>query len=393
MSLATRCTACGTIFRVVQDQLKVSEGWVRCGRCQQVFSALEGLFDLEREAPPQRPPPPAMSATEVAARGLGEFVASQLPKPPAEEPVPATREDDAIESRFLAPRSEPAADEGDPDFVDARFPSELPLDSVIDEPVEPPAEVSPPITAATPPEPPPRRPLLQRWRERRDAREAAATSLLDLPPASTVVAEGSDAAAAEAEDAPPDDVLVAAATASPATPGFVRQAEDAARWQRPRVRASLVVAALLLSGLLAAQLGLQFRDTLAARQPGLQPALEALCDLAGCQIGPPRQLAALTVESSGLTRSEFDGAYRLSVVLLNRSAVAVAPPSVELSLTDPSGALIARRALAPSDFHLAVSDTAVGAEPLAAGRETAWQARLGTGGVRVSGYTVELFYP
>ena len=45
MSLATRCTSCGTVFRVVQDQLKVSEGWVRCGRCNEVFNALEGLFD------------------------------------------------------------------------------------------------------------------------------------------------------------------------------------------------------------------------------------------------------------------------------------------------------------------------------------------------------------
>src|SRR5512137_3115831 len=50
MSLATRCTACGTVFRVVQDQLKVSEGWVRCGRCNEVFNALEGLFDLDRES-------------------------------------------------------------------------------------------------------------------------------------------------------------------------------------------------------------------------------------------------------------------------------------------------------------------------------------------------------
>ena len=53
MSLATRCTACGTVFRVVQDQLKVSEGWVRCGRCDEVFNALEGLFDLERDSPPE----------------------------------------------------------------------------------------------------------------------------------------------------------------------------------------------------------------------------------------------------------------------------------------------------------------------------------------------------
>ena len=56
MSLATRCTSCGTVFRVVQDQLKVSEGWVRCGRCNEVFNALEGLFDLERDAPPEWQP-------------------------------------------------------------------------------------------------------------------------------------------------------------------------------------------------------------------------------------------------------------------------------------------------------------------------------------------------
>ncbi|MGH8805141.1 MAG: zinc-ribbon domain-containing protein, partial [Polaromonas sp.] len=29
MSLITRCPACGTMFKVVTDQLKVSQGWVR----------------------------------------------------------------------------------------------------------------------------------------------------------------------------------------------------------------------------------------------------------------------------------------------------------------------------------------------------------------------------
>jgi len=49
MSLATRCPACGTIFRVVQDQLRVSEGWVRCGQCQEVFHGIEALFDLDND--------------------------------------------------------------------------------------------------------------------------------------------------------------------------------------------------------------------------------------------------------------------------------------------------------------------------------------------------------
>ncbi len=49
--LATRCSACATVFRVVPDQLRVSEGWVRCGRCAQVFNALEGLVDLDTGMP------------------------------------------------------------------------------------------------------------------------------------------------------------------------------------------------------------------------------------------------------------------------------------------------------------------------------------------------------
>ena len=39
MSLITRCPACGTMFKVVSDQLKVSQGWVRCGQCASVFDA------------------------------------------------------------------------------------------------------------------------------------------------------------------------------------------------------------------------------------------------------------------------------------------------------------------------------------------------------------------
>lgn len=37
MSLATRCPACHTLFRITTDQLRQHRGLVRCGRCQQVF--------------------------------------------------------------------------------------------------------------------------------------------------------------------------------------------------------------------------------------------------------------------------------------------------------------------------------------------------------------------
>ena len=39
MSLITRCPACETLFRVVPDQLRISDGWVRCGQCDEVFDA------------------------------------------------------------------------------------------------------------------------------------------------------------------------------------------------------------------------------------------------------------------------------------------------------------------------------------------------------------------
>ena len=43
MSLITRCPACGTMFKVVPDQLRISEGWVRCGHCSGVFDAAAHL--------------------------------------------------------------------------------------------------------------------------------------------------------------------------------------------------------------------------------------------------------------------------------------------------------------------------------------------------------------
>jgi len=100
MSLATRCTHCGTIFKVVQDQLKVSEGWVRCGRCHEVFNALPALFDLDTEAPPPRqvPQPPAPAPQTPSA---------PLTPPPARAPAP------------VAPRAAPSWPRTQPSGLDA----------------------------------------------------------------------------------------------------------------------------------------------------------------------------------------------------------------------------------------------------------------------------------
>ena len=80
MSLATRCTSCGTAFRVVQDQLKVSEGWVRCGRCDEVFNALEGLFDLARDASSRPTESKEKAEAQTSSRGSSRRAAALEPR-------------------------------------------------------------------------------------------------------------------------------------------------------------------------------------------------------------------------------------------------------------------------------------------------------------------------
>uniref|UniRef100_UPI0027BAA2C9 zinc-ribbon domain-containing protein n=1 Tax=Aquabacterium sp. TaxID=1872578 RepID=UPI0027BAA2C9 len=84
MSLATRCIHCGTIFKIVEDQLKVSEGWVRCGRCHEVFNALPTLFDMDSEAPPPRRAPDAALLREPVT----EAFTPPAPDPQIEDELP-----------------------------------------------------------------------------------------------------------------------------------------------------------------------------------------------------------------------------------------------------------------------------------------------------------------
>jgi predicted Zn finger-like uncharacterized protein len=330
MSLATRCTACGTVFRVVQDQLKISEGWVRCGRCDEVFNALEGLFDLERDGAPQGvsgtaslPPAPfePMHATDAPHEDEGASVAHDASLI------------DKIDAQLLGSRRSehgltPAARISERDrleFPDAQFDPDLVIDDSM------PAD--------------------------------------DLPPTET--------------PRPAEDLLASVPAESTE---FMRRAQRKARWHSPRMRAALACAggALLVVGTL--QVGNHFRDLIAARWPGTQPLLGAWCSALACKIDVPRRIDDVVVESSSLTRAAAADAFRLSLTLRNRGNMTVALPSVDLSLTDPSGQLIARRVLHPSDFR-------VPGASMASGAESVLQLVLASSGARITGYTVEVFYP
>jgi hypothetical protein len=199
---------------------------------------------------------------------------------------------------------------------------------------------------------------------------------------------------------PPPEVVVAAKEAPPKpmpkagkpraseedAPGFVKQAERAARWQHPAVRAGLMVL-LLLSGLsLAAQIGVHWRDELVAHWPESQQVIGPLCAAVDCRIEPPRRLESLAVDASGLTQLDVPGQYKLSVVLRNHGNAPVMLPHFELSLTDAQGQLVSRRALAPTELGARQNS-------LPSGGELPLQAAFAVGEQRVVGYTVEIFYP
>lgn len=63
MPFITRCPNCLSTYRVVDDQLRLAGGWVRCGRCSEMFSAPQSRVDLEE---PEGQRMPAV-ATRVAA--------------------------------------------------------------------------------------------------------------------------------------------------------------------------------------------------------------------------------------------------------------------------------------------------------------------------------------
>jgi predicted Zn finger-like uncharacterized protein len=79
MSLVTRCTACGTLFKVVADQLKISEGWVRCGQCSTVFDAQAHLVpEQETEVEPEQMTASAQAQVQPSPADSASFLPGQL---------------------------------------------------------------------------------------------------------------------------------------------------------------------------------------------------------------------------------------------------------------------------------------------------------------------------
>lgn len=94
MSLITRCTTCKTLFKVVPDQLRISDGWVRCGQCGEIFDASQNLLQVEADEQPTAVQvttgPAAVSPPDGAAQPLVVPTGvADIPIEPPDAPPPA----------------------------------------------------------------------------------------------------------------------------------------------------------------------------------------------------------------------------------------------------------------------------------------------------------------
>ncbi|MEY8689815.1 MAG: zinc-ribbon and DUF3426 domain-containing protein [Leptothrix sp. (in: b-proteobacteria)] len=467
MSLATSCSDCGTVFKVIEDQLKVSEGWVRCGHCHQVFNALEGLFDLEarspihppfqvhREgspaAPPQFPAPsaPALPAPAVDARSPGAALrGAPSPMHPGDwgsahdpkwiETRPAMFSDvralqdrghsrgPAQPDRFAA--AEPVADEGSAaDAVIGASHAEAPAEQPRHKPDHAPSplsvqhvdlDIADTVFMADDPfsipgsgvDTLPWQALAPLGEEAAADADEAADHIEQEADAASLSGSSGDACprpdtpageraayqpAPEPECVETPQAAVATGTGtgtavsepSPdasALPAFM-QGRHAADAPSARARFGMGIATGLCAAMLVVQLASWQRDLWVALWPDLGPPAEWLCARLGCEVNAPRQLDALVLDNTTLTRPPGVDGYRLQVLLRNRAEHVVRAPHLELSLSDAAGSIIVRRILAPADFQQPAQ--------LASSSEASWGLELVCSDKRVAGYTVSAFYP
>ncbi len=287
MSLITRCPACGTMFKVVPDQLRISEGWVRCGHCAELFDA---ALHLQADSAEMASPQAQAAAAPRAASVPPAAVAAEAASGPESEAFTSSLHSE----------------------IDERLLSEGPDSAQLDEEAHALHE----------------HPLDQPFELRRQ----------DLQ---DPVDSGFDAAVSTQTPLESEPQLHDLS--------FVRQARRDEAWRRPGIRGAVLLAAVLLGAGLALQVAVHERDRLAAADPGLRPFLTRLCGVANCSVRPLRQIDAIAIEGSSFTKLRPD-TYRLNVTLKNQAVTEVAMPALELTLTDAQDLPVVRRVLVAGEL-------------------------------------------
>lgn len=418
--LTTRCPHCGTVFRVRPEQLSVRGGRVRCGHCQQPFSALSHLEELDDELvlPPNpvpavpapvkapepvfvpAPAPVAMvsASAPVAAAPVAVAIAKPVLSVPAfsaPEEVPASvalkgpspaevmaERTPEIDFDFSGLDDVPAEPEPESHREPAFSLSDLPEDTgAPQEPAESSAVAVSGSEVPAPYESKIAKELGIRAYDPEQDQSFGQTVMLEEPIDLTPVEED------EADRGPAslfDERERQQHASGKALVEDRRSGRGAWRWVLGT--GGLTILALI-------QLAYVFRTELAREIPYLRPQLEQICTALGCVVPYPQEA---TDEKIKIESSEFfadsggTGRYRLVATIANHVSYAQAWPSLELTITDRFDIAIARRVLAPAEW---LPESARQQPAFEGHSEVAANISLDLDKLAASGYRLYVFYP
>lgn len=347
--MRTRCQHCATVFRISAEQLRARNGMVRCGQCQAVFNAFDGLID-------EAPPPVAVAPAVASLR-------------PADVLAPPAKAADMTSPQL--PLEIPAVPEAGPEQI-AETSNSVEMASVSKDLLVQ-VDVAPDTTAA----------------EIELALDSVAQA--DLVPASAELQPNPDETTEES--------LRAAREAGIAAVRELSDASDYNRWAAGTLGGNpstelmiegrrplwpFITALTLLAVVLVAQLAAHFRGDLVQRMPGLADTYAAF----GVEIPLARQVDLVTIETSDLQSDSARGLLVLQATLKNRAPYAQEWPLLELTLTDANDAVVSRRVLKAAEYLPAKSD----AQAFAANSEIGLKLWLESK-FPAAGYRLYVFYP
>lgn len=334
----TRCPACGTVFRVTSEQLRLKAGKVRCGHCQTVFNAFDHLQMEELRPSDAGLPVPEPDFTEAAL--------PETPQPVVPVEMPAD---------FPADTQAPATDP-EPSTAVPEMP-EISGDKLVDDQGFEAVQAAGQDSHGPLPEPLPESPE----QTTQAAREAGLVAVRELADSNVAYNRWS-----------------AGALASDGFGGFDEPSQRSPVWP-------YVLVFLLLLMVLLGQLSWHFRTDIVLRMPATAEAYAAL----GVDVPLPREAALVSIETSDLQADTARGLFVLNATLKNRAAYAQAWPSLELTLTDINDRVVARRVIESADYL----QSGAPKEHFPANGETGVRLWIEASDIGATGYRLYIFYP
>jgi len=342
MSLVTRCPNCDTLFRLVPDQLRISQGWVKCGHCSEIFDANKQLVQVRVTASPLEKLPTA-----------SEGPSTETILPSRGQPQPANQSPPEVASTH----HRNTADKGDDSS--SQLHSSPPLSIDANDPSD--SEVAPGVVGAD--------------------------ALASLPPTPEPEhTSSSPRNTAETNQTKPD-IETAINPLGVTSPTFMALGTNE-RDRNSHVRFLLWLSLPLLVLTLIAQWLYNERNELAATHLQMKPLLAWLCEGMGCRIGAVMRPTEVGVDSAGLQRKGKQ-IYEFSFTIKNTGNADVVAPAVELTLTNSQEKVLARKVFLQEDLFKAKGPSLnPGAE-----HQIVLPLQLDFSDGQVIGYRLLTFYP